>query len=515
MGRARLHIGAIMLTDMGRERGVSALLTASALLLMMGMAAIALDVSAGYNERRQDQTAADAGALAGALEYVLGGSAASNKVTEYVAVNLDTTAGAMQTAWESCVDPAAERNTQPGDNFVALPPPSGWTVTDPDDWCISVDSAKALLRVRVPLQSTSTTFGRVLGMNEINTFAVAVARIESRGSGGILPFGLGSGANGGYHTCLSDAPSGLATNPCDGGTTGNFGTLKIRQFGNTTLGTSTNCTASPLDQTLAQNIAVGTDHEVVTDPDGLTSNEVRDECFNPGVDTLNTDTSFSEFGAEDGMVGPVPGMPAATPRLKQTGPFTGPIFNDHRINDKPLWEYLLNTVTYDGTVAPTTCDPASFTGGVADYNGNGLPDDDFDGDGIQDQARSWQHMAKCLDDYASGLYATVIFDETILDNSSRFGYLPQFWEDDLGTGSQWNHIQRFRAIYINATVWKKGPTYKFHVPGEPCMGCGGNGWALKQVTAYVFPDASLPPVLRGDPIPGLTGLNPFEIELAR
>ena len=55
----------------GRERGASALLVALSMLMLLGFAALAVDIGAGFNERRQDQNAADAAVLGGALEVLL------------------------------------------------------------------------------------------------------------------------------------------------------------------------------------------------------------------------------------------------------------------------------------------------------------------------------------------------------------------------------------------------------------------------------------------------------------
>ncbi|HEU4751223.1 MAG TPA: hypothetical protein VFT54_09210, partial [Acidimicrobiia bacterium] len=111
----------------------------------------------------------------------------------------------------------------------------------------------------------------------------------------------------------------------------------------------------------------------------------------------------------------------------------------------------------------------------------------------------------------------VIFSTSILDNRSRFSYVPQFWETNLGTGSSWLHILRFRAVYLQTTTWKNGNAQEeFHHPGENCQpACNGNGHSITQLSAYVFPDAALPAELRGDPIPPSGGLNPLVPELFR
>lgn len=501
------------------ERGATAVLVAAMMVVLIGMAAIAIDVGAGFNERRQDQTAADVAVMAGAINSVNGGAAVRTQVLDLALRNLSYTSAEEQALWESCVDPAAQRNVEAGDNFVALPAPAGWTLTDPANWCISFDSAKGLLRVRVPDQVLDTTFGAVLGTDTLTTSASAVSEVTFGATGGILPFGLTSSTGAGDHICLSSGPTGLAVDPCDGSTTGNFGVLKGRQFGNAALGTSVNCNASPVGQTLAQNIAIGYDHIVVTDPDGLASNEVRDNCFNPFVDTLNTDTGFPNNGAQDGLVGPVPG--GFTPRLQASGATTTNF--GYAMNDEPLWDYLLPQTTngssdpswdgnpdYQGTFgsadAPAICDPDSFASGSPF---------DWDGDGTLDQPASWQHMEACLEAYESGSYTAVMINDSILSNTARFAYVPQFWENSLGTGNSWLHIRRFRAVYLQATIWKSGSNWAAFYPGEACAGCSGSGWDMKHLTAFTFSDSALPPELRGDPIPGSIGLNPFDATLKR
>ncbi len=62
-----------------RERGVSAVLIALSMMLVLGFAAVAIDLGFGFNERRQDQTAADLGVMAGAVNYVDPSSSPTNE----------------------------------------------------------------------------------------------------------------------------------------------------------------------------------------------------------------------------------------------------------------------------------------------------------------------------------------------------------------------------------------------------------------------------------------------------
>ena len=48
------------------ESGAVAILIAISMVLLLGIAAIAIDLGAGFNERRQDQTSSDLAVVAGA-----------------------------------------------------------------------------------------------------------------------------------------------------------------------------------------------------------------------------------------------------------------------------------------------------------------------------------------------------------------------------------------------------------------------------------------------------------------
>ncbi len=263
------------------DRGASAILIAFSMVLLMGIAAITIDATgAGFNERRADQSAADVAASAGGVEVLLGASGTGLSTDDMVDAalasarsNLPTQYGnaEWQQLWEGCTDP--DRNTEPCDNFVALDAPSGWSVVDSSNWCMSVDAAKSLFRVRIPDQIVPTTFGRVIGFSDVRTSAAAVVNFEDEG-GGILPFGIPSGLADGIHHCLSEPPPGLSNDPCDMPDSGNFGVLKAKIFGSSPYN---GCNAAPSNPVLALNIAAGIDHTVIPAPDTDPANESRDE----------------------------------------------------------------------------------------------------------------------------------------------------------------------------------------------------------------------------------------------
>lgn len=494
------------------ERGVSAILVAGSLIMLMGMAAIAIDLGQGYNERRQDQTAADMAVMSASVDVLAGVPTMRDAALQFVRNNVDSTFSnaEWQTLWTSCTDP--NRNAG-GFSFQSVPAPAGWGGSLD---CISVDPA-GFIRVRVPDQIVRTTFGRVLGVTEIHTNAAAIARLGPRAAGGILPFGLTSIPGSGDHVCMSSASGGLAVPPCDGPANGNFGTLGSPQYGNTEMQTAENCTMSPTGQTLSLNIAIGLDHLITLAPNTSAASEVRDQCFNFGPNTMLTKTGFSGTDVEAGLTGPVPGFspPGTLPRLQFAGPFV--TYFGRQMNNSPLWSHI------DGSLGagqvPASCVKSTFD------NANTAWSDvlDFDGDGTVDKAESWQHMGKCLEDYVAGSGYSVLFSDSI-GGQPRFAYVPQFFESSLGSGTDWNHIRQFRAMWIQGTWWKRNATdIKVFHPGEPCAdattlvaaSCSAANHALIQLSGFILPDDALPSDLRGDPPPWANGLNPFRPYLYR
>lgn len=494
---------------LNNERGTTLIFVAGAMFMIMGFATIAVDVSNRFIERRQDQSAADMGVMAGSIDLLNGVPAIRDQAMSYVRKNLiqSYSNAEWQTSWETCLDPT--KNGGGAFAFQPLPAPAGWSVVTLD--CLSMDPA-GFVRVRVPDQFVDTTFGNVLGIAQLQSTANAISRFVPRGLGGVLPFGLGVGVGEGEHVCLSSGPTGLAQDPCDGAATGNFGTLKGRMYGNPAIPTPENCTSSPLSDTLAANIAAGIDHIVIPDPPN-TAPEVRDECFNLLPNTLNTDTGFPNNGAEEGIAtGPITMIPGYEPRLQQ-GSNPARTVISYPLDDKPLWEYL--NYSWPGSA------PAGVPADCGGFNGG-----NFDWDPVipgNEPNRSWEHMRECLEDMvAMGAGAPVIFDSAV-GQSPRFAYIPQFHDPDLGTGSSWIRIKKFKAAWLQGTWWKKGNNWIEFQPGESCTdGAGGvlsdctesGSWAMKQLTGLVLPDAGLPHELRGDPPPG-AGLDPYKIELYR
>src|SRR5690606_15945012 len=159
------------------EKGAVLVLVAAALLVLTGMAAIAIDGGLAYNERRSTQNAADNAALAGAWALCRGEDAA-----------------------QAALDSAQLNGYTPPQ--VDAPQIDGDTVT---------------VRIQADI---STTFGRAQGVGELGVISEARARCTLGGGGGewlglpaILSVGSGCGpvtlGNNGDSNGLIYSASGL------------------------------------------------------------------------------------------------------------------------------------------------------------------------------------------------------------------------------------------------------------------------------------------------------------------
>ena len=146
------------------ERGAVLVLTAFAMILLLGMAALVIDIVILQQARIRAQATVDSAALAAAQDLP-NVSLASAVAQEYALRNYNVAGG----DWSGCTDP------QP------LSTPTGVN-------CISVNDATSptLVRVRLPNREVSTFFAPLLGVDAFSVSATATAQVEySGGSTGI------------------------------------------------------------------------------------------------------------------------------------------------------------------------------------------------------------------------------------------------------------------------------------------------------------------------------------------
>jgi hypothetical protein len=529
-----------VLNGYNAERGAVGILVAGCLVMLLGVAAVAIDLGAVYIEDRQDQTAADLAAIAGVLEYAgpatPGGT--RDQVLSFVEQNLTATFGAAewQAIWTACTD--VDRPA----SFAPMPVPAGWPGGSLE--CISGSADE--VRVRIPDQLVESFFGRVIGIDEIATTAVAQARTQFRSAGGVRPFGILNGLAVGQ-ICLTTSPSGQAQPPCDGPDSGNFGTLNSQTWGSPySTNTVTDC-GTPGNDELMTNIALGVDHLIGLAPTFPGSGGAYasypaastrlDDCTISGgqavpsdsspssgpVNTMRADTGFSQFNAtQSALVTGQDGFPnatgGATPLLQQ-GPTPsrvdvveriGGTVHTYDVDNTPLWWYLPTTLPAG---IPLTCNRGTVSG-------------------APDQSAA---MASCLADYEASGASTPLFSASLGANP-RFAWVPQFHFTTWGSGSHWQPIREYRMIYID-TIWfncngkydpnkndeacgQSGKGMVYDPNGEPSraelkVGNGNNMKQLRldQISAFLLPNGAVPEEIAAN-FPG-NRRGPFEVVLTR
>lgn len=515
------------------ERGTSAVFMAFVMVFLLGIAAIVVDATgAGFNERRQDQTASDTGVMSGALGFVLGETDVIKvqRALEITRSNLDTEYGDAdwQAAWESCADPdigAVDVGLGVPRAFTPMPNPFSVPGTSTLQ-CVS--SASSFMRVVVPDQLVPTTFGKVLGFDSLSTHAEAVARVEPRsGEDGLLPFGIPGGVGNG-EVCLSTNPSGPAQPPCQGPSAGGFGSINSEFFGDF-FGTPS-C-SNPGASELAQNIALGIDHFVDVWPSSAAAAmSVTEGDAHPGDVTINgyTDVSYDQCRIAGGVLEHQQagqGFPPNTFRI-DTG-FPATTVEEGLISDNT---FLGQPSRLQNTSNPTQNLVKRRTGA----NNVVYPLDDVGpwdylvgtGDCASSSYASLTTDQKvelfqdCLEGYSG---STDIFDATI-EESPRFAWAPQYWHAASTSGTSWQPVVRYRMVFLgglwfNCTAAATPCGVVFYpdtsTVDEMCQVSGG-GCALlnlDQLSAWVLPDEAIPDSVSGA-FPGGPP-SPFQVTLFR
>lgn len=439
------------------EDGTTAVLLVMVLVVLMGFAAIAIDGAAAWALRRQDQSGADTGAIAGAL-FTAGRTKAQAmqdaedeiiRIT-YSTMTPDLTADEWAAAWVTCTDASK---------------PAEFTETL-GSACISFTDNLSKVRVQTPVIPWVTTFASVIGFDTIDTSASAEVDTVLATNGGVLPFGMPGVAQNDTEICLKTGANPKNTAPCDGPDTGNFGFLDFTQFGNDALGTAKICQGGGGDR-LERNIAQGIDHPlgVWATPLPADSHNDTDACnsggnINARPYQVKTNTGNVAQALDDGFADGTDGLDGKLARGSNLIDVRGQL-----LDDTPLWDYLnANGLLVCGVISNhddlVTCleDPSH-------YNIVGL-------------GREWKDGE--------------IFTASIID-APRFGWVPLFHEPTLGDGSTTLTIETFRPIYIQTTFWgcnATGCDLEWD-PGEP-FSPGAHNIRIEASTAFSIPRAALP-----------------------
>jgi len=437
------------------ESGAILVLSAFVIVILLVFAAFAVDLGAAWGERRQLQSAADAGAMAGVLPPLVVGDNIADIAMDFVDTNVGT-----------AVDRSGCAGWTPSDEGV----PGTFVLVDANITnCVFISTGttgnETLFAVKVPTQQLPTLFVGVIGINSISVDAFAVAQISTTGANSVLPFVLP--ANPVAHECLGSPPAGISRDPCSGGSSGNYRYLTSPFHGSTTLGTGDSCTPGGMPpgtnagDILEMNIAIGTDHPIQNDVKWPADNsgadsDFPDECAGNGPteapptyipDSIVTLTGNRENELHAGLVSNETfGLLGTSSRLQQ-GPGTLPgvgdsVANTRTVENRNLGDFVLDNIgLWEYVVSGTgACDPTDAVNGAWNVGG----------------PAATVRMEACL-----GSGDAVEFDDSLWD-SPRFAIIPELWNTLPPGSSDPRAIQRFRAVYLQGTWFN-------------CSAAGGGG----------------------------------------
>lgn len=480
----RSHIQSILAPrDLDGDKGATALVVALCMVVLLGFAALAVDATGlGFNERRQDQSAADVGALA-AVQFAVttnlgnGCSGTNSQIARCNGAN-----EAIEVANATLDDPSLADWT---DATKCATPPAGYTATAVSP-CVAFNSNLDRAWVRIPTITNDTTIARTIGIDSISTSADAIAGTEYDPPGGVLPFLLPGNAAGADYNCLK-----AFANPNFGAcedlpVVGNFGSADIFLYGNSFLEYTPKCSGDTNGRLIA-NIARGADHPlaeyVASGP------EIREweNCPIAGAqpNTLNAQPGVGS-GLELGLAyggtlyaaSPYPGAIQDTTASGFTARSAGGPKGAVQLDHTPLWTFLKT-----GLGAPC----------------------------VKAQVDTPAEMEDCIEDAKTN--GIEIFEDSLAD-AKRFGWVPELLEADF-TGNPY-HIVDFRPVYLDTTYYSCNATLCeiMHTPGVSDTGaciadppdtritCGTPGnWNkdMAAVTAWVLEEAIVPPAAKAPP----------------
>jgi len=453
--------------DAGSDRGATALLVALAMVVLMGFAAVAVDSGLGFDERRQQQSAADVGALA-AIQFArtglatthpdcvgkTGGDLAACRGAEEV---LDVVEGTLpgrysDADWDGCGD-ASKPAEYVQESFISD--------------CITFTKNFQQVRVVLPGSEVDTAFAGVIGVDSLSVGAFAEAGLDLDIVGGVLPFAIGPSGAGADQACFAaQSTTNLDIEPCTASSEGNFGKLNLYLYGNGTYGTPELCSGANSSR-MASNIITGSDHplELVTTTPGSVNDNTNCAVITNPVDQVETWTGNASGAMGTGLFDGI-----ATPDLEGRLLCKGGLSSDtsredyplgtyvstrcEQVNDRhaealdhsPLWDYIDTGATSE--VSGGTCAP----GGGAITNR--------------------QEMQNCLQAWKNyGPSHTRSLFTTDLAASPRFGAIPRL-DTDPGNGFSAYGITAFLPVYLETIYLKCNANTCdiVHSPGEDSLG---------------------------------------------
>ena len=166
------------------EKGASAVVVSIALFVMFGFVAFAVDMGLARVQVRQDQTAADAAALA-AVGVLTDGGTRADAASAAIRISWENLKGTVPSlaawtdTWQSCSDSGRDLGVY---TVTATAPVS--------TSCISFKEDNTRVRVRVPTINVDSHIAKLMGVNSIATAAAAEAIVKDANGGGFAVFGI-------------------------------------------------------------------------------------------------------------------------------------------------------------------------------------------------------------------------------------------------------------------------------------------------------------------------------------
>jgi hypothetical protein len=453
------------------ERGAALVMLAIVLVVLMIFAALSVDIGAAYAQRRQNQSAADVGASAGGVEFLLSGNFDKVVSTARTVAGKNLPAAPTDAQWAACTDPGA------------LPIASSSLSPTYGTPCISFKQIGTRgmmeMRVRVPQVSTATAFAGVIGWHTITSSASSVVKMGSP-LGGALPVYVLSGVNAGEAICVLSGPPGQNLG-CNDPVSGTFGGYAPYYYN--AVGCPDGNQGSGNYYSIAPAIAQGLDHFLAPYTDYpsplntfvspldtlLTHQRINGggACTVIAPNTVQTTTGFSNQSIAQGVIsGNNNGGPAYDGRLAG-GPFSGggpggvlnpAVFknsnysnNDVTINNAPLWYFLRSQVKNNNSY-PLECQAAAELSPKRDVALTQLGQIQVNHGLIV--SGKWAYatpealMSGCLSKWvvADGQLFSEAIGETM-----RLGSVPRFWETSILSQ---DHIRDFVPVYLNGEFQK-------------------------------------------------------------
>lgn len=435
---------------MRSDRGASAVLIAGSILMIMGFLAIAVDLGFGFNERRVDQTSADAGALGGSLEMVITDQAnpvqaAVDEVYSLVNTNLGRTV--PQGDWTACTDPNAL--------FWRTLSDSGMLGTTNGSDCISISQDFNTLRVKVPGQETDSVFAVFITDSFTSSAAAEARRNTDWGGGGDFPSGVLDGTAAGTSICIKTGTGSSAHDSCGSPSTGDFGNFKPYFYSAVDGILATMCVSGEQTQPMSRAMADGIDHEFsgwnpVTMNDRVNGRWCQTSGV-PGPPFPNMVDSAAGYQNTDITDGLILGGNWPTPfdgRFDR-GPYRGlgASILGVDIDNKPLWDFIDDSM--DVSMLPACslarARPSNVT--LADY------------------PAAIQETIDCMTEALATTPVPRIFTTDIL-TSQRIAHSPLYHETALiGNNSCCYHIKALVPIFLDG-AWMRSTHATFSCTGE-------------------------------------------------